>query len=255
MSSGDGALADATLLAVLRRAASPLRHDMAGALLVPRMRLQMLRRRAGTGALAGAELQAGVDEAIAALDAVRAAQRTAMAWFEQHDEHMLALGDALAHAASALGLAAGERDVRIDWRGGSASALAMPAQPLGLMLYAGFFHALDHAPSGASIVVACGMEEIETARVGAHGAGLANASAAAPGVCVAWRYEAECAPADPPAEGDAAGGDAVGGDAAGAAAIAIPPLRAEAVAALCARHGARFEATAAGASLHLEARP
>ena len=61
MTPGDGALADATLLAVLRRAASPLRHDMAGALLVPRMRLQMLRRRAGTGALAGAELQAGVD--------------------------------------------------------------------------------------------------------------------------------------------------------------------------------------------------
>ena len=94
------------------------------------------------------------------------------------------------------------------------------------------------------------MEEIETARVGAHGAGLANASAAAPGVCVAWRYEAERAPAGPPAEGGAAGGDA-----AGAAAIAIPPLRAEAVAALCARHGARFEATAAGASLHLEVRP
>ena len=32
MTPGDGALADATLLAVLRRAASPLRHDMAGAL-------------------------------------------------------------------------------------------------------------------------------------------------------------------------------------------------------------------------------
>ena len=181
---------------------------------------------------------------------MRCAQRSALAWFEQHDAHTLALGDALAHAASALGLAAGERGLRIDWRGGSASALALPAQPLGLMLYAGFFHVLDHAPSGASIVVACGMEEIETARVGAHGAGLANASAAAPGVCVAWRYEAERAPAGPPAEGDAAGGDA-----AGAAVIAIPPLRAEAVAALCARHGARFEATAAGASLHLEARP
>lgn len=247
MSSRDSALADATLLAVLRRAASPLRHDLAGALLVPRMRLQMLRRRAGSGALAGAELQAGMDEAIAALDAVRAAQRSALAWFEQHDAHTLALGDALAHAASALGLAAGERglriDWRIDWRGGSASALALPAQPLGLMLYAGFFHVLDHAPSGALIMLACGVDEADAAQADACRAAAANASAAQAGACVTWRYELDGARSGEPAAAAPAG----------VVAGAVPALRGEGVAALCARHGARFEADAAGASLHLEA--
>jgi hypothetical protein len=251
MSPGDSALADATLLAVLRRAASPLRHDLAGALLVPRMRLQMLRRRAGSGALAGAELQAGMDEAIAALDAVRAAQRSALAWFEQHDAHTLALGDALAHAASALGLAAGERGLRIDWRGGSASALALPAQPLGLMLYAGFFHVLDHAPSGALIVLACGVDEADAAQAGARRAAAANASAVQAGACVTWRYELDGARSGEPAAAAPAG--VVAGAVPALRGEGVAALCAEGVAALCARHGARFEAAAAGASLHLEA--
>lgn len=97
MNASAAARADATLLAVLRRAASPLRHDMAGTVLVPKLHLQMLRRQARSGALAADALQTRIDEVIAALDAVNAAQRAVMAWFEQHDDNTLALGDALAH--------------------------------------------------------------------------------------------------------------------------------------------------------------
>jgi len=63
------AAANATLLAVMRRMASPLRHDLAGALLIPSLRLQMLRRQLGAATLARERLQAMVDEVIAALDA------------------------------------------------------------------------------------------------------------------------------------------------------------------------------------------
>ena len=44
------AAANSTLLSVLRRMASPLRHDLAGAVLIPSLRLQMLRRQLGTTA-------------------------------------------------------------------------------------------------------------------------------------------------------------------------------------------------------------
>ena len=60
------AAANATLLAVMRRMASPLRHDLAGALLIPSLRLQMLRRQLGAATLARERLQAMVDEVIAA---------------------------------------------------------------------------------------------------------------------------------------------------------------------------------------------
>lgn len=208
------ARADATLLAVLRRAASPLRHDMAGAVLVPRMRLQMLRRQVRGGVLAADALQARIDEVIAALDAVSAAQRAAMAWFEQHDDNALALGDALAHITSTLGLAAGERGLRIDWRGGSAATLRLPAQPLAPLLYAGCFHALDHAPGGSVLAVVC--------------------ERAGEGACVDWRYESplgdEGESAVPPVEAR---------------------LDSDGVAALCARFGARFELSPTGATLTL----
>lgn len=208
------ARADATLLAVLRRAASPLRHDMAGAVLVPRMRLQMLRRQVRGGALAADALQARIDEVIAALDAVSAAQRAAMGWFEQHDDDTLALGDALAHITSTLGLSAGERGLRIDWRGGAAVTLRLPAQPLAPLLYAGFFHALDHAPGGSVLAVTC------------DGAGE--------GACVEWRYQPQ-----------------VGDEGESAAPPAEARLDSDGVAALCARFGARFESSPVGATLTL----
>lgn len=208
------ARADATLLAVLRRAASPLRHDMAGAVLVPRMRLQMLRRQVRGGVLAADALQARIDEVIGALDAVSAAQRAAMAWFEQHDDNTLALGDALAHIASTLGLSAGERGLRIDWRGGAAAPLRLPAQPLAPLLFAGFFHALDHAPGSSVLAVAC--------------------DRAGEGACVEWRYESHAV-----ADGESA------------APPAEARLDSDGVAALCARFGARFESSAAGATLIL----
>ena len=218
MNAGKRALADATLLAVQRRAASPLRHEMAGALLVPRMRLQMLRRQTRAGAPAADVLQAKIDEVIAALDEVQRAQRSAMAWFEQADEETLALGDALAQIASALGLAAGERGLRIEWRGGAAAQASHPAQPLGLMLYAGFFHALDHAPAGSTVAVDC--------------------VATTTGAEVRWRFEPEAAPmgsGSPPPP----------------AAEPAQMLAGDGVSALCARHGARFATQADGAILML----
>ena len=218
MNTGKRALADATLLAVQRRAASPLRHEMAGALRVPRMRLQMLRRQARAGAPTADVLQAKIDEVIAALDEVQRAQRSAMAWFEQADEETLALGDALAQIASALGLAAGERGLRIEWRGGAAAQASHPAQPLGLMLYAGFFHALDHAPAGSTVAVDC--------------------VATTTGAEVRWRFEPEAAPmgsGSPPPP----------------AAEPAQMLAGDGVSALCARHGARFATQADGAILML----
>ncbi len=218
MNAGTRALADATLLAVQRRVASPLRHEMAGALLVPRMRLQMLRRQARAGAPAADVWQAKIDEVIAALDEVQCAQRSAMAWFEQKDEGALALGDALAQVASALGLAAGERGLRIDWRGGSGAQASHPAQPLGLMLYAGFFHVLDHAPAGSTVAVDC----------------VATATDAD----VRWRFEPEAASggagSPPPPAADPA-----------------EVLEGDGVSALCARYGARFASRADGANLML----
>ena len=96
------AVANSTLLSVMRRMASPLRHDLAGAVLIPFLRLQMLRRQLGAAAPDHERLQAKVDEVIVALDAVRKAQIGACGWLEQRDDTPVLLADVLAAAMATL---------------------------------------------------------------------------------------------------------------------------------------------------------
>ena len=214
------AAANSTLLSVLRRMASPLRHDLAGAVLIPSLRLQMLRRQLGTTVPEPERLQAMVDEVIVALDALRKVQAGACGWLEQRDDTPVLLSDALAMALATFNLPFSARGMRIDNRGASApqsSSLSYPAQPLHLLLHASCFLALDHAPATSILVVDC------TAEAG--------------GARVRWHFEAEQAAADEErldADFPLAGIDATG--------ERLTPVG---VAALCRTFGARFESDCA----------
>lgn len=180
------AAANATLLAVMRRMASPLRHDLAGALLIPSLRLQMLRRQLGAATLARERLQAMVDEVIAALDAVRKTQVEACGWLEQSDDTPVALDGALAAAMATFNLFFSARGIGLELRdSGAPQSLSYPAQALRLLLHAGFFLALDHAPGASTLVVEC--------------------TADAGGARLSWHFEADKA-----AEGGPCGRSACG---------------------------------------------
>ena len=218
---GERAAADATLLSVMRRMASPLRHDLAGAVLIPALRLQMLRRQLGGAAPDHERLQATVDEVIAALDAVRKAQTGVCGWLEQRDDTPVPLGDALAAAMASFNLPFSARGMRLESRDASAlQALSYPAQPLLLLLHAGFFLALDHACAATMLVVSC--------------------AADARGARVCWHFEADQTAADE--EGRLATGTASGG-----IETACERLTPSGMAALCSTFGARFESGSAHA--------
>lgn len=217
------AAADTTLLAILRRMASPLRHDLAGALLIPRMRLQMMRRQLQGDAPDPGRMLGAVDEVLSALDALRAAQISTIGWIEQQEEMSLRLGDALSAAVSSFGLSFSERGIPIEQLGSDASGSACyPAQPLRLLLQAGFLLALDQAPPSGRLVVGC--------------------AADGDGVRVQWRFEA----------GDAS-------ETAGLSEAGLVPdrdrLSPDGVTALCRRFDARFEPQFAAGTLHLAAPP
>jgi signal transduction histidine kinase len=221
--SGDAerAAADATLVAILRRMASPLRHDLAGALLVPRMRLQMLRRQMQGNAPDAQRLLGSVDDALSALDALRTVQIATAGWLEQRDDAPLRLGDALSAGVSSFGLPFSERGIPIEQRSGDAIGSACyTAQPLKLLLQAGFLLALDQAPPSGRLVVDC--------------------AADGQGARVQWRFEAN----------DRGGATAL------AAGCSVPDrdrLTPAGVAALCRRFAARFEPDPAVGTLHLAA--
>ena len=214
------AVANSTLLSVMRRMASPLRHDLAGAVLIPFLRLQMLRRQLGAAAPDHERLQAKVDEVIVALDAVRKAQIGACGWLEQRDDTPVPLADALAAAMATFSLPFSTCGIGLENRGASASpSLSYPAQPLQLLLHAGFFLALDQAPAASTLLVSC--------------------AADAGGARVSWHFEADQAvtdgarlSADFPPEGIETAGER---------------LTPSGVAALCRTFGARFESDSAQA--------
>lgn len=214
------AAANSTLLSVLRRMASPLRHDLAGAVLIPSLRLQMLRRQLGTTVPEPERLQAMVDEVIVALDAVRKAQIGACGWLEQRDDTPVPLADALAAAMATFSLPFSTCGIGLENRGASASqSLSYPAQPLQLLLHAGFFLALDQAPAASTLLISC--------------------AADAGGARVSWHFEADQAvtdgarlSADFPPEGIETAGER---------------LTPSGVAALCRTFGARFESDSAQA--------
>jgi len=217
------AAADTTLLAILRRMASPLRHDLAGALLIPRMRLQMMRRQLQGDAPDPGRMLGAVDEVLSALDALRAVQISTIGWIEQQEEMSLRLGDALSAAVSSFGLSFSERGIPIEQLGSDATGSACyPAQPLRLLLQAGFLLALDQAPPSGRLVVEC--------------------AADGDGVRVQWRFEV----------GDAS-------ETAGLSEAGLVPdrdrLSPDGVTALCRRFDARFEPQFAAGTLHLAAPP
>ena len=213
------AAANATLLAVMRRMASPLRHDLAGALLIPSLRLQMLRRQLGAATLARERLQAMVDEVIAALDAVRKTQVEACGWLEQSDDTPVALDGALAAVMATFNLFFSARGIGLELRdSGAPQSLSYPAQALRLLLHAGFFLALDHAPRASTLVVEC----------------TANAG----GARLSWHFEADkAAEGGPHADGPHADIE-----------TARDRLTPSGVAALCRIFGARFESDSAHAT-------
>jgi len=215
------AAADATLLAILRRMASPLRHELASALLIPRMRLQILRRQLQAEMTDPQRTLASVDDVLSALDALRAAQTATLGWLEQRDDTSLGLADALSAVGSSFGLPFSERGIPIECRSGDAiDSACYPAQPLKLLLQAGFMLALDQAPPSGRLVV--------------------DRMADGQGAWVQWRFEA-IGPSEAPrlAEGNA-----------------VPDcdrLTPAGVAALCRSFGARFEPQPAAGTLHLAA--
>lgn len=218
------AVVNSTLLSVMRRMASPLRHDLAGAVLIPSLRLQMLRRQLGAAAPEPERLQATVDEVIAALDAVRKVQIEVCGWLEQRDDTPVLLVDALAAALASFNLPFSARGIGLENRDAvapRAQPLFYPAQPLLLLLHAGFFLALDQAPAASTLLVSC--------------------AADAGGARVSWHFEVDQAVTDeerrldtdlPPADVETAG----------------ERLTSSGVAALCRTFGARFESGSAHAS-------
>lgn len=217
------AAANSTLLTVMRRMASPLRHDLAGAVLIPSLRLQMLRRQLGGAAPNHERLQAMVDEVIVALDAVRKAQIGVCGWLEQRDDTPILLVDALAAAMTSFNLPFSARGIRLENRSAVAlqsQSLAYPAQPLLLLLHAGFIFVLDQASAASTLVVSC--------------------AADADGARVSWHFEADQAAMDEEGRLD----------------TDIPPGGVEpacerltpcGMAALCSTFGARFESDSAHA--------
>lgn len=207
--AGEAALADATLLRVLARIASPLRHDLAGALLVPQMQLQMLRRKLRKADLDCGAAAAAIDEVLLRIDEVRAMQLAALNWLTRQDERRLLPAEVVAKATAdfALAFAARGSEVHCSAPGSGASCAA---QPLLLLVHAGFCAVLDDAASAS-------------ARVEVRCTGTGSA------IQVDWLRSA---------------GTGIAREAAGAAAHGA--VSTAGVAALCARHGARFAATASG---------
>lgn len=204
------ALADATLLRVLARMASPLRHDLAGALLVPQMQLQMLRRKLGRPGADPVHAIAAIDDVLLRLQDLRAVQLAAVSWLSGHDDRRLALEDAVAKAAADFALPFSARGSEVVCTM-VATGKCYAAQPLLLLVHAAFCAVLDdEASASARIEVEC--------------------SATDDGVAVQWRAT--------PATTDLVPESPESTEATPVHLV----LSVAGVAALCARWGARFSA-------------
>lgn len=199
------ALADAALLRVLERMASPLRHELAGGLLVPQMQLQMLRRKlTRASADDSSSAAAAIDDILRQLQELRALHEATVAWLSLHDTRPLALAGELGKVTAAFALPFGAREIGLHCEA-HACDLVFPAQPMLLLLHAGFWAVLDALPARECAI-----------RVGCRREGQ--------GALVEWRLSSAATAtglASPPT----------------GAALTIAD-----VAALCARFGARFGA-------------
>ena len=140
--------ADRAARVVMARIASPLRHELAGALLVPQMQLQMLQSRlaAAEDPLDATELAASVAEVLDSLEALRTLHQKIIGWLLGEEARPRALDDCvrkllsvltLPFAVSGLELSLAEDDDT------PLSTLIYPAQPLSLMVVAAFFAVQD----------------------------------------------------------------------------------------------------------------
>lgn len=149
------AAADRASLRVLRRMASHVRHDLAGAMLVPQTQLQLLQRRLQKP---GATLEtaiAGIDEALIRFYELKDVHRYSASWLALHDSTPAAVDEVLRKVATGFGL-------HFSFNGVSVNCcvlvpgLTYPAQPLHLLVNACFFAILDSGLSPGVLDVACG---------------------------------------------------------------------------------------------------
>ena len=139
--------ADRAARVVMARIASPLRHELAGALLVPQMQLQMLQGRLATGGkLDAAELSASVAEVLESLEALRTLHQKIIGWLLGEEATPRSLDDCVRKLLSVLTLpfaVSGLELALADDDDTPLSTLVYPAQPLSLMVVAAFFAVQD----------------------------------------------------------------------------------------------------------------
>lgn len=148
---------------VLRRVASPVRHELAGGLLLPQVQLQILRRRLQAPGATMEKAIAGIDHALLCLLRMRSLHQYCVSWFALHDETPLGVDEAVRKAAAGFALPFSAKGVNVS------CDLPIPgpryaAQPLHLLVHACFYAVLDSELAPGVLEVAC--------RRGANGATL-----------------------------------------------------------------------------------
>lgn len=163
-SADSAALANDTLLRVLARMASPLRHDLAGGLLVPQMQLQMLRRKLGKPGAEVAVALGAIDDILLRLQDMRALHETVAAWLSLRDTRELALDDAVVKAAADFALPFADRNSELVCAELPAQRY-LPAQPTLLLVHAVFCAVADDPAGHAAVVTVRGGDTAGTAWV------------------------------------------------------------------------------------------
>lgn len=142
------------LLRVLRRVASPVRHDLAGGLLLPQIQLQILRRRLQEPGATMETAIAGIDHALLCLHKLRSLHQYSVSWFALYDETPLGVDEAVRKAAAGFALPFSAKGVNV-----SCELLApgprYTAQPLHLLVHACFYAVLDSELAPGVLDVAC----------------------------------------------------------------------------------------------------
>ena len=140
--------ADRAARVVMARIASPLRHELAGALLVPQMQLQMLQGRLATadGPLDAAALSVSVAEVLDSFEALRTLHQKIIGWLLGEEATPRSLDDCVRKLLSVLTLPFAVSGLELSLEQDDEtplSTLVYPAQPLSLMVVAAFFAVQD----------------------------------------------------------------------------------------------------------------
>lgn len=148
------AAADRASLRVLRRMASHIRHDLAGAMLLPQTQLQMLQRRLQKPGATLDTAISGIDEALIRFHELKDVHRYSASFLALHDSTPAAVDEVLRKVATSFGLLFSFNGVNVNCSV-LVTELTYPAQPLHLLVNACFFAILDSKPSPGVLHVAC----------------------------------------------------------------------------------------------------